>query len=130
MLLYPKSPLFKSITKSNVCTTQWAVYMFDVTVIKLVFISLLVVAFYLLLNIAEDTRVELKMRNKNLIPMLVKMLERNNEELLILIISFLKKLSIFAENKDDMVRILFYWCTYYIVIVTRINSALSRSCQE
>ena len=104
--------------------------MFDVTVIKLVFISLLVVAFYLLLNIAEDTRVELKMRNKNLIPMLVKMLERNNEELLILIISFLKKLSIFAENKDDMVRILFYWCTYYIVIVTRINSALSRSCQE
>ena len=46
---------------------------------------------------------ELKMRNKNLIPMLVKMLERNNEELLILIVSFLKKLSIFAENKDDMV---------------------------
>ena len=68
------------------------------------------VAFYLLLNIAEDTRVELKMRNKNLIPMLIKMLERNNEELLILIVSFLKKLSIFAENKDDMVGILFYWC--------------------
>lgn len=63
---------------------------------------LLRVAFYLLLNIAEDTRVELKMRNKNLIPMLVKMLERSNEELLILIVSFLKKLSIFSENKDDM----------------------------
>ena len=61
------------------------------------------VAFYLLLNVAEDTRVELKMRNKNLIPMLMKMLERNNEELLILVVSFLKKLSIFAENKDDMV---------------------------
>lgn len=53
---------------------------------------------------------ELKMRNKNLIPMLVKMLERNNEELLILIVSFLKKLSIFAENKDDMVSIPFNWC--------------------
>jgi len=67
---------------------------------------ILPVAFYLLLNIAEDTRVELKMRNKNLIPMLIKMLERNNEELLILVVSFLKKLSIFAENKDDMVCIL------------------------
>lgn len=72
--------------------------------------ALCAVAFYLLLNIAEDTRVELKMRNKNLIPMLVKMLERSNEELLILIVSFLKKLSIFAENKDDMVNIPFYWC--------------------
>ena len=74
-----------------------------------------VVAFYLLLNIAEDTRVELKMRNKNLIPMLVKMLERSNEELLILVISFLKKLSIFAENKDDMVCILLDWCINCVV---------------
>lgn len=105
--------------------------MFGVIVIKLVFyLSPCVVAFYLLLNIAEDTRVELKMRNKNLIPMLIKMLERNNEELLILIISFLKKLSIFAENKDDMVSIPFYRCIYYLVIVTRKNSTLSRSCQE
>ncbi|KAG2461649.1 KIFA3 protein, partial [Polypterus senegalus] len=60
------------------------------------------VALYLLLNLAEDTRTELKMRNKNIVHMLVKTLDRNNFELLILVVSFLKKLSIFMENKNDM----------------------------
>ena len=61
------------------------------------------VALYLLLNLAEDTRTELKMRNKNIVRMLVKALGRDNSELLILVVSFLKKLSIFMENKNDMV---------------------------
>ena len=61
------------------------------------------VALYLLLNLAEDTRTELKMRNKNIVHMLVKALDRDNFELLILVVSFLKKLSIFMENKNDMV---------------------------
>ncbi|XP_068096280.1 kinesin-associated protein 3 [Hyperolius riggenbachi] len=64
--------------------------------------QLLRVALYLLLNLAEDTRTELKMRNKNIVHMLVKALDRNNCELLILVVSFLKKLSIFLENKNDM----------------------------
>ncbi|XP_073756103.1 kinesin-associated protein 3 isoform X4 [Callorhinus ursinus] len=64
---------------------------------------LLNVALYLLLNLAEDTRTELKMRNKNIVHMLVKALDRDNFELLILVVSFLKKLSIFMENKNDMV---------------------------
>lgn len=59
---------------------------------------------YLLLNLAEDTRTELKMRNKNIVGLLVKVLEREDEELLVLVVSFLKKLSIFLENKNDMVR--------------------------
>lgn len=59
---------------------------------------------YLLLNLAEDTRTELKMRNKNIVGLLVKVLERDDEELLVLVVSFLKKLSIFLENKNDMVR--------------------------
>uniref|UniRef100_A0A8C7BWS9 Kinesin associated protein 3 n=1 Tax=Neovison vison TaxID=452646 RepID=A0A8C7BWS9_NEOVI len=46
---------------------------------------------------------ELKMRNKNIVHMLVKALDRDNFELLILVVSFLKKLSIFMENKNDMV---------------------------
>lgn len=58
---------------------------------------------YLLLNLAEDTRTELKMRNKNIVGLLVKVLERDDEELLVLVVSFLKKLSIFLENKNDMV---------------------------
>lgn len=61
------------------------------------------VSLYLLLNLAEDTRTELKMRNKNIVGLLVKVLERDDEELLVLVVSFLKKLSIFLENKNDMV---------------------------
>lgn len=43
------------------------------------------------------------MRNKNIVGLLVKVLERDDEELLVLVVSFLKKLSIFLENKNDMV---------------------------
>ncbi|XP_078263695.1 kinesin-associated protein 3a isoform X2 [Rhinoraja longicauda] len=67
--------------------------------------QLLRVAYYLLLNLAEDTRTELKMRNKNIVHMLVKSLDRENFELLILVMSFLKKLSVFVENKNDMVEL-------------------------
>ncbi|KAF0041626.1 hypothetical protein F2P81_005158 [Scophthalmus maximus] len=56
----------------------------------------------LLLNLAEDSRTEQKMRNKHIVHMLVKMLEREDEELLLVVVSFLKKLSIYLENKDDM----------------------------
>ncbi|CAH1786263.1 unnamed protein product [Owenia fusiformis] len=64
--------------------------------------QLLRVSYYLLLNLAEDLKVEVKMRNKSVVTMLVKSLERDNFELLILVVSFLKKLSIFSENKDEM----------------------------
>ncbi|XP_030288712.1 kinesin-associated protein 3a isoform X1 [Sparus aurata] len=64
--------------------------------------QLLRVALCLLLNLAEDTRTELKMRNKNIVHMLVKILDREDEELLLVVVSFLKKLSIFLENKNDM----------------------------
>ncbi|XP_048107825.1 kinesin-associated protein 3a [Alosa alosa] len=64
--------------------------------------QLLRVALYLLLNLSEDTRTELKMRNKNIVQLLVKTLERDSQDLLLLVVSFLKKLSIFLENKNDM----------------------------
>lgn len=48
-------------------------------------------------------RVEIKMKNKEIIPMLISLLGRDNQELLILAISFLKKLSIFTENVAEMV---------------------------
>uniref|UniRef100_K7G3A4 Kinesin associated protein 3 n=1 Tax=Pelodiscus sinensis TaxID=13735 RepID=K7G3A4_PELSI len=54
-------------------------------------------------NVADGAADELKMRNKNIVHMLVKALDRENFELLILVVSFLKKLSIFMENKNDMV---------------------------
>ena len=60
-------------------------------------------AFYLLLNLAEDIKVEMKMVNKKIISLLIQTLSRDNPELLILVVSFLKKLSIFIENKNQMV---------------------------
>jgi len=72
--------------------------------VLLIFFS---VAFYLLLNLAEDLKVELKMRNKAIIIQLIHALDRDNNDLLILVVSFLKKLSVFVENKNDMVRFLF-----------------------
>lgn len=64
--------------------------------------SLLYVATHLLLNLAEDTRVQIKMKNKGIVGNLIELLDRDNVEFLILIVNFLKKLSIFAENKDEM----------------------------
>jgi Kinesin-associated protein (KAP) len=61
------------------------------------------VSYYLLLNMSEDLKVELRMRNKGIVKCLVKTLDRDNFELLILVVSFLKKLSIFVENKNEMV---------------------------
>ncbi|XP_044268197.1 kinesin-associated protein 3 [Tribolium madens] len=63
---------------------------------------LLRVAFYLLLNIAEDESIEEKMTKRNIVGLLVKALERENEELLVLVVTFLKKLSIMQCNKDVM----------------------------
>jgi len=65
--------------------------------------QLLKVAFYLLLNLAEDPRVEMKMKNKGIVRILIKAVEsRSSPSLLIVVISFLKKLSIFRENKNEM----------------------------
>lgn len=55
------------------------------------------------MNLAEDAKVEVKMKNKKIVSMLVRLLERDNVDLLILVVSFLKKLSIFVENKAEMV---------------------------
>jgi len=60
------------------------------------------VAFYILLNVAEDIGVERKMLNKDLMGYLESMLERSNGDLLVLSVSFLKKLSVYAENKELM----------------------------
>lgn len=64
--------------------------------------QLLRVAFYLLLNIAENVKLEEKIRRKNVVKMLIKTLDRHNVDLLILVVTFLKKLSIVRDNKDEM----------------------------
>lgn len=62
------------------------------------------ITFYLLLNISEDVSIEKKMRKRSVVTYLSSMLRRNNVELLILSVTFLKKLSIYKENKEEMVQ--------------------------
>ena len=64
--------------------------------------QLLRVTVYLLLNLAEDTPIEIKMTQKNISGFLIEMMDRKSIELLILVVSFLKRLSIYKENKDTM----------------------------
>ena len=64
--------------------------------------KVLFVSFYILLNLAEDVNVERKMVKQNLIGYLIDMLPRRSADLLILTVTFLKKLSLFAQNKNIM----------------------------
>ena len=83
---------------------------------KTFFYQLLLVTVYLLLNLSEDTKVEAKMRNKKIVPLLMKILNRENSDLLILVVSFLKKLSIFVENKNEMVKYCLVLCNWKIYL--------------
>jgi hypothetical protein len=85
---------------------------------------MLYLCFYMLLNLAEDVSVERKMKKKNIVPHLIRMLERSNVELLILAMTFLKKLSIYKENKDQMIKARF--CA--LITLCRLNSSLSFQC--
>lgn len=62
----------------------------------------LFVGFYILLNLAEDATVERKMIKKGLLPSLLAMLCRSYEQLLVLAVTFLRKLSVFEENKEAL----------------------------
>jgi len=64
--------------------------------------KVLFVAFHLLMNLAEDLQIEKKMVNRGIIRLLIMMMERNNPDLLYIVLNFLKKLSIFGENKTEM----------------------------
>ena len=60
------------------------------------------IVFYFLLNLSEDIKVEQKMVNKGIIALLIKTLERDSQELLLVVVTFLKKLSVYLENKNQM----------------------------
>ena len=67
--------------------------------------EILLITVYLLLHISENKIIEMKMLKKGLISSLICLLDRFNLELLILSVCFLKKLSIFIENKDQMLKL-------------------------
>ena len=60
--------------------------------------QLLYVCFHVLLNLAEEPDIERKMTKRDIVGLLVGMLSRQNAELLVLVLLFLKKISVFKEN--------------------------------
>ncbi|KAI8818255.1 kinesin-associated protein-domain-containing protein [Fimicolochytrium jonesii] len=67
--------------------------------------QLLLVSFHLLLNLANDLTIEPKMVKRGIIRHLVEMLGRQTPELVTVVITFLKKLSIVAENKEEIIEL-------------------------
>ena len=66
---------------------------------------------HLLLNLAEDPMIEVKMVRRGMIQFLVFLVDRNmstastSPELPILALNFLKKLSVYKENKDSLIHV-------------------------
>ena len=83
--------------------------------------KLLFVCFHILLNLAEDVAVEYKMVKRKIARFLTAGLGRTSAELLILAVTFLKKLSIYQEGKDRMV--VSFFC-YYLFVVAYLLFAL------
>ncbi|KDO22362.1 hypothetical protein SPRG_11314 [Saprolegnia parasitica CBS 223.65] len=67
--------------------------------------QLLYVCLSVLFNLAEDIHTERKMVKKKMVHFLAKMLDRVTPDLVILTIGFLKKLSVFEENKETMIEL-------------------------
>ena len=65
--------------------------------------KVLFVAIHILLNLAEDLQIERKMKNRNIVKLLLTLVDRNNPDLIYICLNFLKKLSVFGQNKNDMV---------------------------
>jgi len=55
-----------------------------------------------LLNLAEEISIERKMVNRKMPSLLIKLLDRNQDDLTMAVLTFLKKLSVFEENKDQV----------------------------
>lgn len=62
--------------------------------------KVLFVAIHLLMNLAEDLQIEKKMKNRDMIKLLITLVERNNPDLIYICLNFLKKLSVFGCNKN------------------------------
>ena len=52
------------------------------------------------MNLAEDLQIEKKMKNRDMIKLLITLVERNNPDLIYICLNFLKKLSVFGCNKN------------------------------
>lgn len=61
-------------------------------------------AFAILMHLAEDPKIEKKMVKRDIVSSLLKHLDRNNINLTVVMLLFLKKLSIYDVNKESMIK--------------------------
>jgi hypothetical protein len=61
-------------------------------------------AFTILMHLAEDPKIERKMVKRDIGSFLVKNLDRNNVNLIVVMLLFIKKLSIYDENKNSFIQ--------------------------
>jgi len=64
--------------------------------------KLMHVALMSLLNLAEEISIEKKMVNRGMAKLLTQVLDRAHEELVLTALTFMKKLSVFEDNKEQM----------------------------
>lgn len=62
------------------------------------------IAFSILMHLAEDQNVEKKMVKRDIIPIIIKNLDRTNINLIVVLLLFIKKLSIYDVNKDSLIK--------------------------
>ncbi|MCQ2821107.1 MAG: hypothetical protein MJ252_27930, partial [archaeon] len=65
---------------------------------------ILKLAFMILSHLAEDPKVEYKMVKKDIVLLVMNNLSRRELQLVMLLLTFLKKLSVFQVNKDTMIK--------------------------
>ena len=82
--------------------------------------KLFFVCLNILFNISSNPAIEKKMRKAGLVQILIRCLERNDFHLLIVTLGFLRKLSVIADYKEQMVSVLL--CSW--------RWALCRNCRD
>jgi len=60
-------------------------------------------AFTILINLADDPRIEKKMVKKDVVLLLTRNLQRSNVNLIVILLLFIKKLSIYNINKNELI---------------------------
>lgn len=60
---------------------------------------------HLLLNLADDLSIEIKMVKRDIVNHLIALLDRDNYELGLLVTKFMRKLSVFIENKNAILNV-------------------------
>ena len=60
------------------------------------------------MNLSEDISIELKIVKRSIVKFLISLLDRTSTELLIVVVGFLTKLSLYKENVDDILQVFWF----------------------